>query len=69
MGKQINYWLGYEDFVKIAQVALDCGCIIIKKFRGTDLWARLRYCHGTRTLLLVLCSGSWGLIKENSSFQ
>lgn len=31
MGKQINYWLGYEDFLKIAQVALDCGCIIIKK--------------------------------------
>lgn len=31
MGKQINYWLGYEDFFKIAQAALDCGCIIIKK--------------------------------------
>lgn len=30
MGKQINYWLGYEDFLKIAQTALDCGCIIIK---------------------------------------
>ena len=34
MGKQINYWLGYEDFLKIAQTALDCGCIIIKKVSG-----------------------------------
>ena len=34
MGKQINYWLGYEDFLKIAQAALDCGCIIIKKVSG-----------------------------------
>lgn len=30
MGKQINYWLGYEDFLQIAQTALDCGCVIIK---------------------------------------
>lgn len=30
MGKQINYWLGYEDFLKIAQAALDCGCIIVR---------------------------------------
>ena len=30
MGKQINYWLKYEEFLQIAQVALDCGCIIIK---------------------------------------
>ncbi len=34
MGKQINYWLGYEDFLRIAQVALDCGCIIIKNVSG-----------------------------------
>lgn len=34
MGKQINYWLGYEDFLKIAQAALECGCIIIKKVSG-----------------------------------
>lgn len=31
MGKQINYWIGYSDFLKLAQVALDCNCIIIKK--------------------------------------
>ena len=30
MGKQINYWLGYTDFLQIAQAALDCGCVIIK---------------------------------------
>ncbi|MBO5092966.1 MAG: hypothetical protein J6C33_01265 [Lachnospiraceae bacterium] len=30
MGKQINYWLGYEEFLQIAQEALDCGCIIMK---------------------------------------
>lgn len=34
MGKQINYWLGYQDFLKIAQVALDSGCIIIKNVSG-----------------------------------
>ena len=31
MGKQINYWMGYEDFLQVAQAALDCGCVIIKK--------------------------------------
>ena len=40
MGKQINYWLGYEDFLKIAQVALDCGCIIIKKISGKLIYKR-----------------------------
>lgn len=30
MGKQINYWLKYEEFLQIAQAALDCGCAIIK---------------------------------------
>ncbi|MCM1235066.1 MAG: hypothetical protein NC489_33625 [Ruminococcus flavefaciens] len=34
MGKQINYWLGYEDFLKIAKAALECGCIIIKNVSG-----------------------------------
>lgn len=31
MGKQINYWLGYHDFLKIAQVALDLSCVILKQ--------------------------------------
>ena len=30
MGKQINYWLKYEEFLRIAQAALDCGCVILK---------------------------------------
>ena len=34
MGKQINYWLKYEEFLKIAQTALDCGCVIIKPDSG-----------------------------------
>ena len=35
-----NYWLGYEDFLKIAQAALDCGCIIIKKVSGKLIYKR-----------------------------
>lgn len=31
MGKQINYWLNREEFLHIAQTALDCGCVIIKQ--------------------------------------
>ena len=34
MGKQINYWLKYEEFLQIAQTALDCGCVIIKPDSG-----------------------------------
>lgn len=30
MGKQINYWMGYEDFLQIGQAALEQGCIIIR---------------------------------------
>lgn len=31
MGKQINYYMGYNDFLPIAQAALDSGCIIYKR--------------------------------------
>ena len=34
MGKQINYWLNREEFLHIAQTALDCGCVIIKPGPG-----------------------------------
>lgn len=34
MGKQINYWMGYQDFVKVAQVALDYDCMILKYVDG-----------------------------------
>ena len=30
MGKQINYWITYKDFLQVAKIALDCGCTIIK---------------------------------------
>lgn len=31
MGKQVNYWMGYGDFLRVAQTALDCNCVIIKE--------------------------------------
>ena len=34
MGKQINYWLKHEDFLQIAQAALDSGCVIIRPDPG-----------------------------------
>lgn len=34
MGKQINYWLNHKEFLQIAQAALDCGCVIMKKDSG-----------------------------------
>ena len=37
MGKQINYWMGYEDFLPIAQKALDLGCMIVKPAGGGKL--------------------------------
>lgn len=40
MGKQINYWMGYEDFLHIAQAALDCGCVIIKSVSGKLVYGK-----------------------------
>ncbi|MBD5131575.1 MAG: hypothetical protein HDT28_03130 [Clostridiales bacterium] len=42
MGKQINYWLDYDGFLKIAETALQKGCEILKKengkvIRGNDI--------------------------------
>lgn len=34
MGKQINYYMGYKDFLSIAQKALECGCKILKRVDG-----------------------------------
>lgn len=31
MGKQINYWMDYDNFLLVAQKALDLGCTIVKK--------------------------------------
>lgn len=30
MGKQINYYMDYESFLKVAQAALDEGCLILR---------------------------------------
>lgn len=34
MGKQLNYYIGYTDFRKIAQEALCSGCEILKRVNG-----------------------------------
>lgn len=34
MGKQINYYMGYNDFLQIAQKALDSGCEILTRESG-----------------------------------
>ena len=31
MGKQINYYMGVDDFRQLAQYALDIGCVICKQ--------------------------------------
>lgn len=40
MGKQINYWMNYEDFLHIAQAALDSGCVIIRSDPGKFEYGR-----------------------------
>ncbi|EEG55094.1 hypothetical protein CLOSTASPAR_02830 [[Clostridium] asparagiforme DSM 15981] len=31
MGKQINYWMDYDNFLSLSQKALDLGCTIVKE--------------------------------------
>lgn len=31
MGRQINYYMEHESFLQVAQMALDCGCEIVKQ--------------------------------------
>lgn len=31
MGRQINYYMEHESFLQVAQLALDCGCEIVKQ--------------------------------------
>ncbi|MDE5940268.1 MAG: hypothetical protein K2H37_14470 [Lachnospiraceae bacterium] len=38
MGKQINYYMGYQDFLSVAQAALDCGCIIYRHAYEDGRW-------------------------------
>ncbi len=35
MGKQINYWMDYDNFILLAQKALDLGCVIVKQDTST----------------------------------
>lgn len=36
MGKQINYWMGYDDFVLLAKKALEIGCVIYRRRAEED---------------------------------
>lgn len=36
MGKQINYYMGYEDFLSVAQAALNSDCIIYRRSFEND---------------------------------
>ena len=38
MGKQINYYMGYRDFLSVAQAALNSGCIIYRRSFENDKW-------------------------------
>lgn len=38
MGKQINYYMSYTDFLSIAQAALDCGCIVYRHVFENGKW-------------------------------
>lgn len=31
MGKQINYWMDYDNFLLVAQKAVDLGCTVVKE--------------------------------------
>ncbi len=35
MGKQINYWMDYENFCELAKTAVSLGCIIVKNDKNT----------------------------------
>ncbi|MCH5251318.1 MAG: hypothetical protein J1E98_15380 [Lachnospiraceae bacterium] len=38
MGKQINYYMGYNDFLSVAQAALNSGCIIYRHSLENGKW-------------------------------
>lgn len=38
MGKQINYYMGYKEFLSVAQAALNCGCIIYRRSLENGKW-------------------------------
>lgn len=38
MGKQINYYMGYKDFLAVAQVAIDSNCTIYRRSYANGHW-------------------------------
>ena len=31
MGKQINYWMDYDNFLLVTQMAVDLGCTVVQE--------------------------------------
>ena len=52
MGKQINYYMGYTDFLKVAQAAIDSGCVIYRHWKENGKWQ-------------LSCGNTLDIIKEN----
>ncbi len=44
MGKQINYWMDYDNFILLAKKALELGCVICR--RHTDEEYGSQFCKG-----------------------
>ena len=38
MGKQLNYYMGYDEFITVAQAASDNGCTIISRTYENNRW-------------------------------
>lgn len=38
MGRQINYYIGYKEFLLVAQAALDYGCVIYRRSFENGNW-------------------------------
>ncbi|RKJ42668.1 hypothetical protein D7X98_19050 [bacterium 1XD8-76] len=70
MGKQTNYWLSYQHFLKIAQVALDCNCVIIKSVRGkTELGNNIEIVSENTNLYYFLPFETYTSEQENLDLQ
>lgn len=56
MGKQINYYMGYEAFLPIAQAALDSGCVIYRHSFENGRWVLTA---GTKIGIVVSACNSY----------
>lgn len=67
MGKQINYYMGYHDFLSVAQAALDSGCVI---YRHTYEDGRWRLIPGTALdVVQPDCRQYYFHVPESGSFD